>query len=186
MTKARLLIVATLFFLPTLLFADSTDPQMDPNDCTGSLSLSAFNGSFALFTQTQSITQVLLPLDPTNLSNPQPSSCVANNTGATITGLMVTTPQIAGDTFTCPSNPAVTCGVTTNNGVVTYDFTGLNILAGNEFGIIESGFAGGGQFQFTNLAGGTATFNFISPEPGTLTLLSALPVWVFWRIRKKK
>ena len=185
MSKARLLIAVALFFLPTLALADSTDPQMDPNDCTGSFSLSTFNATFALFDQSQNVSTFLMPLDPTNLANPQPSSCVANNTGGTITSLVVNTPVIAGDTFNCPTNPALSCVVTTNNGVVTYDFTGLNIVVGHEFGIIETGLDPG-VFQLTNFAGGTATFNFNSPEPGTLALLGTLPAWAIWRLRKKK
>lgn len=196
MSKARFLLLAALFLLPTFALADS-DPQMDPNDCTGSFSLAPAitGGGFSLFTDrtNTNIAFSFTALDASNLSNSQPSSCVANNTGGVITSMSVSTPEVPGDTnvadYTCPT---ATCTVSIDNGIVTYDFTGLNIAAGSEFGFIDTGFSADNIYSLANFDptdpnNERAVFDFAAPEPGTLALLATgiFPVWASLRRRKK-
>lgn len=195
MSKARLLMALVLLFLPALAFADGTDPQMDPNDCTGSFSLAQTGNEFVLFTNRTNtdISLSFTSLDPNNLGNSQPSSCVANNTGGTITSLAVSTPTVGGDTnladYTCPT---ATCTVSIDNDIVTYDFTNLNIAPDQEFGFIDTGFDAANVYSLANFdptdsSHEKAMFNFATPEPGTLTFLGTgvLSLWTGLRRRKK-
>lgn len=195
MSKARLLMALVLFFLPALAFADGTDPQMDPNDCTGSFSLAQTGNEFVLFTDktNTAISLSFTPLDAalTQEEVSQPNSCVANSTGGTITSLVVTTPEVGGDStladYTCPT---ATCTVSIDNDIVTYDFTNLNIAPDQEFGFIDTGFDAANVYSLANFdptdsSHEKAMFNFATPEPGTLTLLGS-GVLSLWSARRRR
>jgi hypothetical protein len=164
MVKARLLIAVALLFLPAFALADSSDPQMDPNNCTGSLQVSFVPGTNTLQNTADGHTFSTSFLGtPTTSSNPV---CFANMTGTTLTSLTVTTTMQAGLTYSCPTGGdpfflgcGTSFGQTPNGETVTFAFSGTN---SDHPGIVP----------FTNSCNVDITTTSFNPCPGEFDLLS--------------
>jgi hypothetical protein len=178
-----------LFFLPALAFADGTDPQMDPNDCSGSLSITMLPTGFLSLDTLKVATFQALPTDFQNGSN-SPSFCLANNTGGVIGSVTVSEAFVPTMTYGCPSDSDITayfghCSETTDttDGLVLFTFSGGT-------GIPEAnGTPGVGEFGFTEPGTDSSTVEqftiLVTPEPSTLSLLGTMSSWALWRLRRK-
>ncbi|MBV9147421.1 MAG: hypothetical protein JO065_16025 [Acidobacteria bacterium] len=196
-----LLLLVASFLFPALVRADALDPQIDPNNCTGSLAVTFVPGT----TMLQNSANGGESFSTSFLGSTSSSTvCFANLTGQTLTGLAVTTAAQPNSNlvYNCPDSAGpffLSCAVTLNESPagqsVTFSFSGTNadhpgivpftsacnlnvdaVAAGcpGEFDLLTTGFPSVPEFTASAM-----------PEPGTLTLiLSAAGTMVVYRRRR--
>ncbi|MBV9434740.1 MAG: hypothetical protein JOZ44_01730 [Acidobacteria bacterium] len=182
--KSRVLLVLAFLCLPMLTWADPTDPQIDPNNCTGSFSITLLTSGVITHLDPITNTQVTTFAPLITAGGNEPDRCIANTTGSTINSLMVTgalVPNTTAADYSCPPSPLFAgCSITLDPtlNLVTYDFFGgPGVAAGAEFGFTELGFG-------DPSAPTPPQFSLTMPEPSTWAFLAALPVVGLMRRRK--